>query len=87
MPRRERLSPVQRTALVGIPTDLDGLAFHYMLGTDERALFAGKRGARNRLGLSVSTSPRNCSASRRPRIRSRVPPNFLRTRLARCCLM
>jgi hypothetical protein len=30
MPRRERLSPVQRTALVGIPMDREGLTRHYM---------------------------------------------------------
>jgi hypothetical protein len=53
MPRRERLSPVQRAALVGIPTDREGLALRYTLGADDRALVSSKRSDRNQLGFTV----------------------------------
>ncbi len=53
MPRRERLSPAQRAALVGIPTDREGLARHYSLSARDRELLASKRSDRNRLGVAV----------------------------------
>ena len=53
MPRRERLSRVQRAALIGIPTDREGLARHYTLSSEDRLLIGGKRGDRNRLGFAV----------------------------------
>ena len=54
MPRRERLSRVQRAALIGIPTDRDGLARHYTLSAQDRVLIAAKRGDRNRLGFAIA---------------------------------
>lgn len=53
MPRRERLSQVQRTAFVGVPTDREGLLLRYTLGTDDRALVAAKRSDGNRLGFTL----------------------------------
>jgi TnpA family transposase len=53
MPRRERLSRVQRIALIHIPTDREGLAHHYTLTGEDRALIAEKRADRNRLGFAV----------------------------------
>ena len=40
MPRRERLSDVQRSALVGVPTDPESLARYYTL--DARDLEIGR---------------------------------------------
>jgi TnpA family transposase len=53
MPRRERLSRVQRAALIGIPTDRDGLVRYYTLSAADRGLIAAKRGDRNRLGFAM----------------------------------
>jgi hypothetical protein len=54
MPRRERLSPVQRSALMGIPTDREGLSRHYMLNAHDRSLIAERRGDHNRLGIGAA---------------------------------
>lgn len=53
MPRRERLSPAQRAALIGIRTDREDLARHFTLGVRDRELLANKRSDRNRLGFAV----------------------------------
>ncbi len=53
MPRRERLSDVQRSALVGVPTDPESLARYYTLDARDLALIRTKRGDHNRLGYAV----------------------------------
>jgi hypothetical protein len=53
MPRRERLSDVQRSALVGVPTDPESLARYYALDARDLALVRTKRGDHNRLGYAV----------------------------------
>ncbi len=53
MPRRERLSEVQRAALVGVPTDPESLARYYTLNACDPALIRTKRGDHNRLGYAV----------------------------------
>ena len=53
MPRRERLSDVQRSALVGVPTDPESLARYYTLDARDLALIRTKRGEHNRLGYAV----------------------------------
>ena len=61
MPRRERLSPAQRAALVGIPTDREGLTRHYTLSARDRERHRGsstgtrqtRRFPESRLGRSL----------------------------------
>jgi hypothetical protein len=53
MPRRERLSDVQRSALVGVPTGPESLARYYTLDARDLALIRTKRGEHNRLGYAV----------------------------------
>ena len=53
MPRRQRLSDVQRSALVGVPTDPESLARYFNLDVRALSLVRTKRGAHNRLGYAV----------------------------------
>jgi Domain of unknown function (DUF4158) len=53
MPRRERLSEVQRSGLVGVPTDPESLARYYTLDARDLSLIRTKRGEHNRLGYAV----------------------------------
>ena len=53
MPRRQRLSDVQRSALVGVPTDPESLARYFILDVRDLSLVRTKRGAHNRLGYAV----------------------------------
>lgn len=53
MPRRELLSPAQRTALLALPGDEGEFIRHFTLSAQDMALIQQRRGDSNRLGFAV----------------------------------
>ena len=53
MARRDLLTPDERQALFGVPTDREHLARHYMLSPKDLALVVTRRGDTNQIGFAV----------------------------------
>jgi TnpA family transposase len=53
MARRDLLTPDERLAIFGVPTDRENLARHNMLSPKELALVAARRGDTNQIGFAV----------------------------------
>jgi TnpA family transposase len=53
MPRREVLSPAQRDSLLAFPNSEQEIVFHYTLNEHDLSIIRRRRGAHNRLGLSI----------------------------------